>query len=43
MNLILDEEHEAFRRSVRSFVEAKAPSAEIRRLIDSPTGYDDAT
>ena len=43
MNLILDEEHEAFRRSVRSFVEAKAPSVEVRRLIDSPTGYDDAT
>jgi alkylation response protein AidB-like acyl-CoA dehydrogenase len=43
VNLILDEEHEAFRRSVRAFVEAKAPSAEVRRLLDEPTGYDDAT
>jgi alkylation response protein AidB-like acyl-CoA dehydrogenase len=43
VNLILDEEHESFRRSVRAFVEAKAPSAEVRRLIDSPAGYDDAT
>jgi alkylation response protein AidB-like acyl-CoA dehydrogenase len=43
VNLILDEDHEAFRRSVRTFVAAKSTSDVVRRLLDDPTGFDAST
>lgn len=34
------EEHEELRRSVRRFLGDKAPSAEVRRVMGTPEGYD---
>ncbi len=38
----LTEEHEEFRRSVRSFVERVSPEAQVRRLMETADGYDPA-
>jgi alkylation response protein AidB-like acyl-CoA dehydrogenase len=43
VNLVLDENREAFRRSVRTFVAAKSTPVDVRRLLDTPTGYDETT
>ncbi|MEV0589948.1 acyl-CoA dehydrogenase family protein [Nonomuraea cavernae] len=38
----LAEEHEDFRDSVRSFVERVSPESQVRRLMETGTGYDPA-
>jgi alkylation response protein AidB-like acyl-CoA dehydrogenase len=40
MNLAFSDEQEQLRDSVRSFLEAKSPSVEVRRLMDTEDGYD---
>ena len=42
MNFAFSEDQEALRDTVRKFLEAKSPSAEVRRLMDTTTGYDPA-
>ena len=42
MNLAFSEEQEELRRSVRRFLDDKSPEAEVRRLMDTPHGYDPA-
>jgi alkylation response protein AidB-like acyl-CoA dehydrogenase len=39
MDLALNHEHERLRRSVRDFLREASPEQEIRRLIDSTSGY----
>ena len=36
------EDHELLRRSVRDFLAAASPEREVRRLMDTPTGFDPA-
>jgi alkylation response protein AidB-like acyl-CoA dehydrogenase len=40
MNLSFSDEQEQLRDSVRQFLEAKSPSAEVRRLMDTKDGFD---
>lgn len=40
MDFAFSEEQEAFREILRRFVEERWPLAEVRRLLDTPEGYD---
>jgi alkylation response protein AidB-like acyl-CoA dehydrogenase len=40
VNFAFSEEQEELRRTVRSFLEQKSPSAEVRRLMETTEGYD---
>ncbi len=40
MNFAFSEEQEELRRTVRSFLEAKSPETEVRRLMETAEGYD---
>ena len=40
MNFAFSEEQEELRKTVRSFLEQKSPSAEVRRLMETTEGYD---
>ena len=42
MNFAFSEDQDALRETVRKFLEAKSPSAEVRRLMETTEGYDDA-
>ncbi len=42
MNFAFSEEQEELRRTVRQFLEAKSPSPEVRRLMETAEGYDPA-
>jgi alkylation response protein AidB-like acyl-CoA dehydrogenase len=42
MNFAFSEEQEELRRTVRQFLEAKSPETEVRRLMETPEGYDPA-
>src|SRR5215472_6620187 len=42
MNFAFSEEQEQFREAVRKFMEAKSPSSEVRRLMETTEGYDEA-
>jgi alkylation response protein AidB-like acyl-CoA dehydrogenase len=42
MNFAFSEEQEELRRTVRQFLEAKSPSSEVRRLMETTEGYDPA-
>src|SRR5205823_10203611 len=42
MNFAFSEEQEELRRTVRSFLEDKSPSAEVRRLMETTEGFDPA-
>ena len=42
MNLSISDEQEELRRSVRQFLASKSPASEVRRLMETPTGYDPA-
>ena len=42
MNFAFSEEQEELRRSVRRFLEGKSPISEVRRLMETTEGYDEA-
>jgi alkylation response protein AidB-like acyl-CoA dehydrogenase len=42
VNFAFSEEQDQLRAAVRSFLEAKSPSTEVRRLMDTTEGYDPA-
>ncbi|HEY3942179.1 MAG TPA: acyl-CoA dehydrogenase family protein [Acidimicrobiales bacterium] len=42
MNFAFSEEQEELRRAVRRFLAEKSPEAEVRRLMETDTGYDPA-
>src|SRR5690349_7017428 len=42
MTLAFSPEHVAFREAIRSFLSAKSPEREVRRLMATPEGYDPA-
>ena len=42
MNFAFSEEQEQLREAVRKFLEAKSPSSEVRRLMETDEGYDPA-
>src|SRR5919201_4589599 len=42
MNCAFSEEQEQLREAVRKFMEAKSPSSEVRRLMETTEGYDEA-
>ena len=42
MNFAFSEEQEELRKIVKQFLEAKSPEAEVRRLMETEEGYDDA-
>ena len=42
MNFAFSEEQEELRRTVRAFLDQKSPESEVRRLMDTEQGYDDA-
>ncbi|HZJ25951.1 MAG TPA: acyl-CoA dehydrogenase family protein [Acidimicrobiia bacterium] len=42
MNFAFSEEQDELRQTVRRFLEAKSPSAEVRRLMETTEGYDEA-
>src|SRR5436305_1153766 len=42
MNFAFSEEQEQLREAVRRFMEAKSPSSEVRRLMETTEGYDEA-
>src|SRR2546430_3347246 len=42
MNFAFSEEQEQLREAVRRFMEAKSPSSEVRRLMETTEGYDPA-
>ena len=42
MNFAFSEEQEELRRTVRSFLEDKSSSPEVRRLMETTEGYDPA-
>ncbi len=42
MNFAFSEEQDELRRTVRGFLEAKSPSTEVRRLMETTEGYDPA-
>ena len=41
MDLAFTEEQDELRRTIKRFVEDRAPVAEVRRLMETPEGYDD--
>jgi alkylation response protein AidB-like acyl-CoA dehydrogenase len=42
VNFAFSEEQEELRRTVRSFLEQKSPESEVRRLMETTEGYDEA-
>ncbi len=42
MNFAFSEEQEELRRTVRAFLDQKSPESEVRRLMDTEQGYDEA-
>jgi alkylation response protein AidB-like acyl-CoA dehydrogenase len=42
MNFAFSEEQEELRRTVRQFLDQKSPETEVRRLMETDQGYDDA-
>ena len=42
MNFAFSEEQEELRKTVRSFLEQKSSEAEVRRLMETEEGYDQA-
>ena len=40
MDFAFSDEQEEFRSTLRRFFEEKAPSAEVRRLMETSEGYD---
>ena len=42
MQFSFTDEQEAFRLSVRRFMEDKSPTTEVRKLMATPEGYDPA-
>jgi alkylation response protein AidB-like acyl-CoA dehydrogenase len=42
MNFAFSEEQEQLREAVRKFMEAKSPSSDVRRLMETTEGYDEA-
>ncbi|MDQ6783220.1 MAG: acyl-CoA/acyl-ACP dehydrogenase [Actinomycetota bacterium] len=40
MNFAFSEEQEELRKAVRRFLDAKSPETEVRRLMETPEGYD---
>ena len=42
MNFAFSEEQEELRKSVRRFLDEKSPSTEVRRLMETESGYDEA-
>lgn len=42
MNFALSEEQEQLRQIVNEFMTAKSPEAEVRRLMETESGYDEA-
>jgi alkylation response protein AidB-like acyl-CoA dehydrogenase len=42
MNFAFTDEQEELRRTMRRFLEDKSPSIEVRRLMETPEGYDEA-
>ena len=42
MNFAFSEEQEELRKTVRSFLDAKSPEAEVRRMMETTEGYDTA-
>jgi alkylation response protein AidB-like acyl-CoA dehydrogenase len=42
VNFAFSEEQEELRRTVRAFLDQKSPEAEVRRLMDTEQGYDEA-
>ena len=42
MNFAFSEEQEELRKTVRSFLESKSPESEVRRLMETESGYDEA-
>jgi alkylation response protein AidB-like acyl-CoA dehydrogenase len=42
MNFTFSEEQEELRRSLRRFLESKSPSSEVRRLMETAEGFDEA-
>ena len=42
MNFAFSEEQDQLRDAVRKFLESKSPSAEVRRLMETTEGYDEA-
>jgi alkylation response protein AidB-like acyl-CoA dehydrogenase len=42
VDFVFSEEQEMLRRTVRSFLEQKSSEIEVRRLMDTPSGYDAA-
>ena len=42
MNFAFSEEQEELRRTVRAFLDQKSPEAEVRRLMETEQGYDEA-
>lgn len=42
MDFAFSEEQDELRSTVRSFLDSKSPSAEVRRLMDTEAGYDEA-
>jgi alkylation response protein AidB-like acyl-CoA dehydrogenase len=43
VNFTFSDEQDELRKTVRRFLEEKSPSAEVRRLMDTPEGHDPAT
>src|SRR5688572_22848292 len=42
MNFAFSEEQEELRRTVRAFLDQKSPETEVRRLMETEQGYDEA-
>ena len=42
MNFTFSEEQDELRRTIRRFLDDKSPSTEVRRLMETPDGYDEA-
>ena len=42
MNFTFTDEQEELRRTMRRFLEDKSPTTEVRRLMETPDGYDEA-
>ena len=42
MNFTFSDEQEELRRTIRRFFDDKSPSTEVRRLMETPDGYDEA-
>lgn len=42
LEFVWDEEHEELGRTVRAFCDAESPESEVRRVMETPEGYDPA-